>query len=83
MTAVVHMPKTARGTRIDARKLMEHLNAEAANLNFWLRTEMNVPSQRAWFADTGGATGGGERLVRGRVAANQHKALPCLWLWKD
>ena len=83
MTAVVHMPKTARATHIDARKVMEQLNAEAAKLNFWLRTEMNVPSQRAWFADTGGATGGGERLVKGRVAANQHKALPCLWRWKD
>ena len=77
------MPRTARGTRIDARKVMEDLNAEAEKLNFWLRTEMNVPSQRAWFADTGGATGGGERQVKGRVAANQHKALPCLWRWKD
>jgi gentisate 1,2-dioxygenase len=62
---------------------MEQLNAEAAKLNFWVRTEMNVPSQRAWFTDTGGATGGGEKLVKGRVAANQHKALPCHWRWQD
>lgn len=80
MTAVIRMPRPAP---IDARKVMEQLNADAAKLNFWLRTEMNVPSQRAWFADTGGETGGGQKLTKGRVAANQHKALPCLWRWQD
>jgi gentisate 1,2-dioxygenase len=62
---------------------MEKLNTEAAKLNFWLRTEMNAPSQRSWFTDTGGVSGGGEKLGKGRVSANQHKALPCLWRWKD
>jgi gentisate 1,2-dioxygenase len=62
---------------------MEQLNTEAARLNFWLRTEMNVPSQRPWFTDTGGIAGGGQKLTKGRVAANQHKALPCLWRWND
>jgi gentisate 1,2-dioxygenase len=62
---------------------MEQLNADASKLNIWLRTEMNVPAQRPWFADTGGASGAGKKLTKGRVAANQHKALPCLWRWKD
>lgn len=61
---------------------MEGLNAEAAKLNFWLRTEMNQPSQRAWFTDTVG-TGAGTVLKSGRVAANQSKTLPCLWRWND
>ena len=68
--------------RVNAREIMERLNTDAAKLNFWLRTEMNAPSQRAWFTDTGG-TGGGELLKGGRVSANQLKALPCQWRWKD
>ena len=83
MTAVARMPRAGRPNPIDARSVMEQLNADAAKLNFWLRTEMNVPSQRPWFSDTGGATGGGHKLNKGRVAANQHKALPCLWRWND
>jgi gentisate 1,2-dioxygenase len=74
---------TVRKRPVDARAVMEELNSEAAKLNFWLRTEMNVPAQRAWFTDTGGALGGGELLKKGRVAANQIKALPCHWAWKD
>jgi len=64
---------------VKARELMEQLNSEAANLNFWLRTEMNAPAQRAWFVDTSGA---GSKTT-GRISANQLKALACLWRWKD
>jgi gentisate 1,2-dioxygenase len=66
----------------NARELMEKLNADAAKLNVWVRTEMNAPSQRAWFVDTGGDTGAG-RMATGRVAANQIKTLPARWRWKD
>jgi gentisate 1,2-dioxygenase len=62
-----------------ARELMEQLNLEAADKNFWLRTEMNAPAQRAWFADTSGA---GSKTT-GRIAANQLKALPYRWRWAD
>jgi gentisate 1,2-dioxygenase len=64
---------------VKARELMEQLNSEAANLNFWLRTEMNAPAQRAWFADTSGAG----TKTSGRVSANQLKALATLWRWKE
>jgi gentisate 1,2-dioxygenase len=64
---------------VKARELMEQLNAEAANLNFWLRTEMNAPAQRPWFTDPSGA---GTKTT-GRVAANQLKALPYRWRWKE
>jgi len=64
---------------VKARELMEQLNSEAANLNFWLRTEMNAPAQRAWFADTSGAG----TKTSGRIAANQLKALPYRWRWHD
>ena len=67
---------------MDAREIMEKLNGEAAALNFWLRTEMNGPSQKPWFTDTSGA-GGGELLGTGRVSANQLKAVPCHWRWQD
>jgi gentisate 1,2-dioxygenase len=68
------------GERLDAKKVMNRLNEDAAKLNFWLRTEMNAPSQRAWFTET---SGGGEMLKGGRVSANQVKALPCHWRWSD
>ena len=51
-TVTTPTEKPARRTvPVKARELMEQLNLEAANLNFWLRTEMNNPAQRAWFAD--------------------------------
>ena len=75
--------KAAKPHRVDARAEMEKLNAEAAKLNVWLRTELNEPSQRAWFTDTGGKFGGGKLLNKGRVSANQLKSLPCHWKWKD
>ncbi len=84
MAVAAVMEKSAKGKRkVDARGIMEGLNAEAAKLNFWVRTELNEPSQRAWFADTGGKQGGGKLLGKGRVSANQLKSLPCLWRWKD
>ena len=64
---------------VKARELMEQLNLEAAKLNFWLRTEMNNPAQRAWFADTSGAGA----KTSGRIAANQLKALPYRWRWHE
>ena len=82
MDAIVATRKPAARPRVNAREVMERLNADAAKLNFWLRTEMNTPSQKAWFTEAGG-TGGGELLKQGRVSANQLKALPCHWRWKD
>ena len=80
--AAGQIEQTRKHGGVDARQAMEQLNEEASKLNFWLRTELNTPSQRAWFTDTGG-TGGGEKLTSGRVSANQLKSLPCLWRWKD
>jgi len=73
---------TNTGVPVKARELMQELNADAAKLNIWVRTEMNAPAQRPWFADTGGQTGAGQ-LARGRIAANQLKTLPHRWRWKD
>jgi gentisate 1,2-dioxygenase len=70
------------GVPVDARQMMQELNAESAKLNIWVRTEMNAPAQRPWFADTGGASGAGE-MASGRIAANQLKTLPQRWRWKD
>ena len=65
----------------DARARMEALNADAAHLAIWLRTQANAPAQRAWFSppDLGGA---GE-LAQGRVAAGQMKAVPHHWKWRE
>jgi gentisate 1,2-dioxygenase len=78
-TVTTPQVKTRRVVPVKARELMEQLNLEAANLNFWLRTEMNNPSQKAWFADTSGA---GQKTT-GRISANQLKALPYRWRWQD
>ena len=64
-----------------AREAMERLNAEAAKHSIWLRTQANAPSQRAWFSAT--ALDAGGQLATGRVAANQMKALPHCWRWRD
>ncbi len=64
-----------------AREAMERLNAEAAGLNIWLRTQANAPAQRPWFRDDGIAAGG--TLARGRVGANQMKAAPHRWRWRE
>ena len=49
---------------------MERLNAEAAPLHIWLRTQANAPAQRPWFRDTGI---GGERA--GRVGPGRCRAV--------
>jgi len=64
-----------------AREAMERLNAEAAGLNIWLRTQANAPSQRPWFRETGLDVGG--QLAVGRVGANQMKAAPHRWRWRE
>src|SRR3954453_22029221 len=65
-----------------AKELMEALNTDAASSHVWVRTQMNSPAQRPWFTDTGGQSGAGV-LATGRVAANQLKASPYRWQWKD
>src|SRR5690348_15827216 len=65
-----------------AHALMEQINSDAAKQNIWVRTQMNAPAQRPWFADTGGATGTGQ-LATGRVAANQLKSHAYRWRWNE
>jgi gentisate 1,2-dioxygenase len=84
MTAVAQLKDKPRDAApVNARALMEKLNADAGKLNIWVRTELNAPAQRAWFTDTGGSTGVGQLAAGGRVAANQLKAQPASWRWKD
>ena len=64
-----------------ARTAMEKLNAEAAGLHIWLRTQANAPAQRPWFHDGGQETGG--QLAPGRVGANQMKAAAHHWRWNE
>jgi gentisate 1,2-dioxygenase len=64
-----------------AREAMERLNVEAGELNIWLRTEANAPAQTPWFKDGSIAPGG--TLAQGRVGANQMKALPHRWRWRE
>jgi gentisate 1,2-dioxygenase len=65
-----------------ARALMEELNADANKSNIWVRTQMNAPAQRPWFADTGGVSGAGV-MASGRVAANQMKSAAYRWRWRE
>ena len=60
---------------------MERLNAKAAGLHIWLRTQANAPAQLAWFKDGGIAPAGA--LAPGRVGAAQMKALPHRWRWRE
>lgn len=64
-----------------ARAAMERLNGEAEGLHIWLRTQANAPSQRPWFHD-GGLEAGGS-VAQGRVGANQMKAAPYRWRWRE
>ena len=64
-----------------ARAAMERMNAEAGDLNIWLRTQANAPAQRPWFRDEGLEPGGS--LAPGRVGANQMKAAPYHWRWRE
>jgi gentisate 1,2-dioxygenase len=76
-------PQTAAkpAERMNARAAMETLNAEAGKFNIWLRTQANAPAQRPWFRDTGIETSG--TLAAGRVGANQIKAAPHRWRWRE
>jgi gentisate 1,2-dioxygenase len=67
--------------RMNARAAMESLNAEAGKFNIWLRTQANAPAQRPWFRDTGIEASG--TLAAGRVGANQIKAAPHRWRWRE
>jgi len=64
-----------------AREAMERLNAAAGGLHIWLRTQANAPAQTPWFKDGGLAPGG--TLASGRVGANQMKAVPHRWRWRE
>ena len=81
-TTATAVRKSNAASVSSAREMMEKLNADAAKLNVWVRTEMNAPSQRPWFVDAGGETGAGQ-MASGRVAANQIKTLPTRWRWQD
>ena len=64
-----------------AREAMEQLNAEAAPLNIWLRTQANAPAQPPWFRETGLSAGG--RVASGRVGAAQLKPVAHHWRWSE
>jgi gentisate 1,2-dioxygenase len=66
---------------MNAREAMERLNAEAGQLNIWLRTQANAPAQRPWFRETGLEASG--RLAEGRVGAAQLKPVPHRWRWAE
>ena len=85
MTVVVKQraPQAGGQPPVNARDLMEKLNADGSKLNIWVRTEMNAPAQRSWFTDPGGESGAGQLAAGGRVSANQLKAVPTLWRWTD
>src|SRR5271155_5633570 len=74
------MPET-KTLPSSARATMEKLNSEAEGLNIWLRTQANAPAQRAWFHHSGLEAGGS--LAQGRVGANQMKATPHCWRWRE
>jgi gentisate 1,2-dioxygenase len=68
-------------TAVDAREVMERLNAEAGGLHIWLRTQANAPAQRPWFRDTGLEASG--RTAAGRVGAAQLKPVAHHWRWRE
>ena len=52
-----------------AREAMEALNAEAAPLHIWLRTQANAPAQRPWFKETALEASGALAQCQPTVAA--------------
>jgi gentisate 1,2-dioxygenase len=72
---------TATAPALGAREAMEQLNAEAAPLQIWLRTQANAPAQRPWFRETGLAASG--NLASGRVGAAQLKPAAHHWRWRE
>ncbi len=75
------MAAVAGAPALGAREAMERLNAEAAPLHIWLRTQANAPAQRPWFRDTGLAVSG--RVASGRVGAAQLKPVAHHWRWRE
>ena len=73
--------RTPLGLPSAAREAMEKLNTQANGLNIWLRTQANAPAQCLWFKDGGIDVGGA--LAGGRVGANQMKAEPHRWRWRE
>ena len=71
----------AQGMNSAAKAAMEAMNAQAAGLHIWLRTQANAPAQRPWFHD-GGLEAGGQ-VAAGRIGANQMKAAPHRWRWSE
>src|SRR4029453_19165643 len=72
-------PAARPGLSNKARELMEAINTDAGKDNIWVRTQMNAPSQRAWFADPSGTGTKGPA----RVAIGQMKSAPYHWRWKE
>jgi gentisate 1,2-dioxygenase len=68
-------------TSLTAREEMERLNAEAGQLQIWLRTQANAPAQRPWFRETGLEASG--RIAKGRVGAAQLKPVAHRWRWTE
>ena len=64
-----------------ARETMERLNAEAAQLHIWLRTQANAPAQRPWFRETEVEASG--ETAAGRVGAAQLKPIAHRWRWSE
>ncbi len=75
------MAALAGAPSLGAREAMERLNAEAAPLHIWLRTQANMPAQRPWFRETGLTASG--RLAAGRVGAAQLKPVAHHWRWRE
>jgi gentisate 1,2-dioxygenase len=75
------MATAAATPALGAREAMEQLNAEAAPLHIWLRTQANAPAQRPWFRETGLAASG--RIAAGRVGAAQLKPAAHRWRWRE
>ncbi len=74
------MTRSAAGTQFGARAAMERLNAEAAPLHIWLRTQANAPAQPPWFRQTSLEAGG--TIATGRVGAAQLKPVAHRWRWR-
>jgi gentisate 1,2-dioxygenase len=75
------MAAMAEAPAFDARAAMERLNAEAAPLHIWLRTQANAPAQRPWFRETGLEASG--QVAAGRVGAAQIKPVAHHWRWRE
>jgi len=75
------MATSAVAPALDAKEAMERLNADAASLHIWLRTQADAPAQPPWFRETGLAASG--RVAFGRVGAAQLKPVAHRWRWQE